>query len=253
MENKSVPPARKGGGKSKKLTKMIAFFTCVVLIFVSIFVYCANNYAYGYKYYQTFENNSVVVGQTLAENFLQTSIQQKLDMLEDDGYIVAGYSFNTDIIAKQTIVYKPSAKDDTDLNKIIQDNIDVEVLLTQLSIEGDDGIYYFKTDEECNAFVSELNEISRVETTSEGTIGSYKLVSDQDTLNLAEQAFQKRVAEKRAKQVQVTSRGGSTSRNSSYNAPMASYVYISSEYGPRWGRQHTGVDFAANSGTQIYA
>ena len=77
MENKSTPPARKGKGISKKLKKIIAFFTCVVLIFVSVFIYCVNNYAYGYKYYQTFENNSIMIGQTLVEDFLQTNIQHK--------------------------------------------------------------------------------------------------------------------------------------------------------------------------------
>lgn len=263
MENKSTPPARKGKGISKKLKKIIAFFTCVVLILVSVFMYCANNFAYGYKYYQTLENNSIMVGQTLVEDFLQTNIQHKLDMLENDGYLIASYTLDNELVAKQAIVYKPSAENDKDLGQIIQDSTNVEVLLTKLTIEGDDNIYYFKTDEACNTFVNELKEISsKVDTTSEGTVGSYKLVSNKDDLELAEQTLQKKVdaekaeaAKRRAAQIKVTSRGSTTSRSSSssYDAPMASYVYISSEYGPRWGKQHTGVDFAASAGTSVYA
>ena len=265
MENKSTPPTRKGKGISKKLKKIIAFFTCVVLIFVSVFIYCVNNYEYGYKYYQTFENNSIMIGQTLVEDFLQTNIQHKLDMLENDGYLIASYTLDNELVAKQAIVHKPSAENDKDLGQIIQDSTNVDVLLIQLTIDGDDNTYYFKTDEACNTFVSELKEISsKVDTTSEGTVGSYKLVSSQDDLKLAEQALQKKVdaekaaeaAARKAAQAQVTSRGSTTSRSSSsssYDAPMASYVYISSEYGPRWGRQHTGVDFAASAGTSVYA
>ncbi|HIR74365.1 TPA: M23 family metallopeptidase, partial [Candidatus Ventrenecus avicola] len=63
--------------------------------------------------------------------------------------------------------------------------------------------------------------------------------------------------EKELKEKQkVTSRGGQTRRQqSSYSsgAPLATYSYISSYYGMRNGKMHTGVDFAAPAGTKIYA
>ncbi len=35
--------------------------------------------------------------------------------------------------------------------------------------------------------------------------------------------------------------------------PIRAYSYISSHFGPRWGRMHNGTDFAAPTGTKIYA
>ena len=54
MEKKSKPVARKGLKAKSKLTKIITFFTCLVLILVSVFMYIQPTYGIGYKYY---ENN----------------------------------------------------------------------------------------------------------------------------------------------------------------------------------------------------
>ena len=66
--------------------------------------------------------------------------------------------------------------------------------------------------------------------------------------------MQREQEQKEKQKYQVTSRGSSTRRaSSSTSAPLQSYVYISSYYGERWGRMHTGIDYAANGGTPIYA
>lgn len=256
MENKNIPsPARKGRVKSIAM-KIITFFTCVVLILVSIFAY-STNFVDGYKYYQTFDDSQILIGQTLNENFLDNVVIQEQARLEADGYYIVSFEFNPDLKVDQAIVRKTSVDEDALKNSILE-CFQIETLLTKLTIKGEDSTYYFKTEEECKTFVSELNKISKVETTMEGTTGSYKLVTSQEVLDALKTKYEQKAkaakkAEAAARKTQVTSRGGSTSRQSKKCKVLESYVYISSEYGPRWGSTHTGVDYAANYGTKIYA
>ena len=106
-----------------------------------------------------------------------------------------------------------------------------------------------------------MNKISKVETTIEGTTGDYKLVTSQSVLNEIKTAHQEKAdkeaqaAIKAVAKPVVTSRSGSSLQRSGNKKckVLQSYVYISSEYGPRKGKQHTGVDYAANYGTSIYS
>lgn len=255
-ENKSKHPARRGEVKNK-LKKIITFFTCVVLLLSSVFIYTQCRSLDGYGYY-TLDNN-LLIGQSVQENLLDKVVEQERVRLENEGYYIVSMRLDPEVAIKEQIVKKINCND-IDLKANLIKCIDTEVLLTQLAITGEDNIYYFKTDEECKAFVNELTAISKVETKAEGTVGKYTLVSSEDSLQalktkykeIEDAAAAKRVAEQR--KVQVTSRSGSyRSSSKSYAVPMASYVYISSEYGPRWGSTHTGVDFAAYQGTSIYA
>ena len=257
MENKkSSSPVRKDRVKSRMM-KIITFFTCVVLVFVSIFAYSVN-FTDGYKYYQTLDENQILMGQTLQEDFLDEIVIQERERLENSGYYIVSMEFRPDFEVKQSVVRKSDIDEDA-LSKNILECFQIDTLLTKLTIKGEDATYYFKTEEECKTFVSELNKIYKVETTMEGTTGNYKSVTSQEVLDAlktkysqqAEAAKEKAAAAQKQK-VQVTSRGGSVNRQSNKKcAVLASYVYISSEYGPRWGKQHTGVDYAANYGTNI--
>lgn len=257
MENKKTPsPARKGRVKSVVM-KLITFFTCVVLVLSSIFIYSAN-FVDGYKYYQTLDNTQVLIGQTLDENFLDNIVIEERERLEDNGYYIVSLEFNPDIQVDQAIVRKANVNEEELKNNILE-CFNIETLLTKLTINGEEDIYYFKTEEECQTFVSELNKISKVETTIEGTTGSYKLVTSQDILDALKTKYEQKAeaARKEAeakRKATVTSRGGSSSRTANKKCSvLESYVYISSEYGPRWGSTHTGVDFAAYYGTSIYS
>ena len=257
MENKNTTsPVRKDRVKSR-IMKIITFFTCVVLIFVSIFVYSAN-YADGYKYYQTFDDSQILAGQTLDEYFLDNLVIEERTRLENDGYYIVSMVFNPDIEVEQSVVRKSDIDEDT-LAKNILKCFEIETLLTKLTIKGDNRTFYFKTEEECKTFVSELNKISKVETTIEGTTGNYKLVTPENVLNEVKTTLKEKTEKEAQAAIKavakpvVTSRGGSSLRQSKKCKVLQSYVYISSEYGPRWGKQHTGVDFAANYGTQIYS
>lgn len=258
-ENKSKHPARRGEVKNK-LKKIITFFTCVVLVLSSVLLYTQCRSLDGYSYY-TLDNN-LLIGKTVQENFLDKVVEQERVKLENEGYYIVSMRLDPDVIVKEQIIKKVEANDG-DLKSNLIKCIDTEVLLTQLTITGEDNIYYFKTDEECKTFVNELTAISKVETKAEGTVGEYTQVTSQDVLQSLKNKYQeiedaaaaKRMAEQARTKVAVTSRGGGYSRSTKkhYAVPMASYVYISSEYGPRWGSTHTGVDFAASTGTAIYA
>lgn len=257
-ENKSKHPARRGEVKNK-LKKIITFFTCVVLVLSSVLLYTQCRSLDGYSYY-TLDNN-LLIGKTVQENFLDKVVEQERVKLENEGYYIVSMRLDPDVIIKEQIIQKSQANEN-DLKANLIKCIDTEVLLTQLTITGEDNIYYFKTDEECKTFVNELTAISKVETKSEGTVGKDTLISSQQSLQSLKNKYQeienaaaaKRKAEQARTKVAVTSRGGSVSRtNKKYSVPMASYVYISSEYGPRWGSTHTGVDFAASTGTSIYS
>lgn len=257
MENKNTTsPVRKDRVKSR-IMKIITFFTCVVLVFVSIFVYSVN-YADGYKYYQTFDDSQILAGQTLDEYFLDNLVIEERTRLENDGYYIVSMVFNPNIEVEQSVVRKSDIDEDA-LTRNILKCFEIETLLTKLTIKGDNRTFYFKTEEECNTFVSELNKISKVETTIEGTTGNYKLVTPENVLNEVKTTLKEKTEKEAQAAIKavakpvVTSRGGSSLRQSKKCKVLQSYVYISSEYGPRWGKQHTGVDFAANYGTQIYS
>ena len=113
----------------------------------------------------------------------------------------------------------------------------------------EDLIYYFKSEEECNDFIKAIN-IS--DYTIENYIGDYQLVTNKEVLNnkIIEYENQKKQEQKKKQRTLATSRSGS---RKDIRPPMETYVYISSYYGMRNGKMHTGVDFAAPAGTSIYA
>ena len=258
MEDKNTTsPVRKDRVKSR-IMKIITFFTCVVLVFVSIFAYSIH-FDNGYKYYQTFDNSQILIGQTLNENFLDNFMTQEKTRLESNGYYIVSMKFNPDIIIEQSVVRKSDIDENTLTNNMLK-CLEIEILLTKLNIKGEDSTLYFKTEEECQIFVSELNKISKVETTIGGVIDNYKLISSKETLDKIKTAHQEKTdreaqaAIKAVAKSVVTSRSGSSLRQSNKKCKvLQSYIYISSEYGSRGSRQHTGVDFAASYGTQIYS
>ena len=252
MEKNSIPSVRKGEGRSK-IKKMITFFTCVVLIFVSTFIFTFGNYVYGYKYYTTFEGNQILIGQVNNNNLLTETIQQEMAKLENNNYYIISVELDPEILIAPKIIHK-SNLNEQELIDNIKKCLNIEVLLTKLTIKGEKNNYYFKTEEECNIFINELNKILKVETKIEGTIGDYKQVSTQQELKDLKNKYSKKVQEKKQyNKKKITNRSGQNRTSNIQCNVLESYVCISSKYGPRWGSMHTGVDFAAYSGTKIYS
>lgn len=253
MENKQKPVAPWGGGKSRKL---IAFFTCIVIVIVSLGCYSIKDFGIGYKYYTDNNSQTIQIGVSRQSDLISQATDEALTEIGNNGYYIASYSLDVEAYVKKGIIQKPQI-DNAHIKNEIKNYIKVEALLTKLTIKNDSNAYYFKTEQECNKFVDELNKILSVETSKEGVIDDYKLVTSETVLQqkLADaDKVRQEAAAARTKSI-VTSRGGtfSRTRNTSNTFPLVSYSYISSPYGMRHGKMHTGTDFAASTGTHILA
>lgn len=262
MEKKIKPVAPEGGRVKNKIIKLITFFTCVVLLFVSVCMFILKPYGFGYKYY---ENNTIQIGVTQQENLLDQTMNDYIDELGENGYYIYSTEMKNDIIYKQTVIKKSDINTE-ELKKFIKNNTKVFIFSTKLLI--DDEIYYFKSENECNDFVNELKKYNEdITTENNSEIIEMTEITDEQALQEKIEAYRidkekrdeeaRQAAErKKQKQRQVTSRSGGHSRiesSGSSQHPLDSYTCISSEFGPRWGRTHTGVDFATPVGTEVHA
>lgn len=253
------------------IKKLLILFIAIVLVSVGVGIYYAKDLVIGYKYY----TSTYQVGVSQEPNLIDLAIEEYLQKLENEGYYVAAHYLNFEVFCKSAIVHK-SKIDDNDTKQNIIKSLSVDVLSTKLKLKDDDNYYYFNTENDCNDFIAELNKyITQECEVKENDIVSYKLITSKDKLDskinstiekkkeLDAIAEQKRIEAERLKaQAQaskVTSRGGlverktTTTKVSANGKILANYVYISSQYGMRHGKMHTGVDFAAPKNTEIYA
>lgn len=266
MKIKDLPLSKERWYKMFK--KLLVCIIIIVTILTSLGIFIFKDFGLGYKYYEINNSEQIYVGSTMKENLLISTIDEYLKELNNNGYYIVSSSLNKSFIDTQTIIPKSTVNDEEIKSRIIN-HLDILILCTKLNIKDDNITYYFKTQQECDGFVNKLNQYIKQETTSEGVVDSYKLITSNEILEnkinevkiekekIEKEEAAKKAAEEKAKQKrQVTSRGGTTTRiNSNYSggAPLASYSYISSYYGMRNGKMHTGVDFAAAGGTHIYA
>lgn len=188
-------------------------------------------------------------------NQISNPISEYLEKLQKDGYTIVSYEPN---LSRLPYISSFRYREE---QWLLTDNLDVIVLCAKITIEGDDTTYYFKSREEAQVFIDKLNSIkTQTYSITDGNV-SYSTITSTTVLDekIAQVTTerdaeeQERQAElERARSKKVTSRGSSIPRDS-YTFPLKSYVYISSYYGARNGKTHTGVDFAAYGGTHIYA
>ena len=266
MEKKSKPVAPYGDWVKKKIIKLIAFFTCVVLIFVNLFMFSFSPYGIGYKYY---ENNTIQIGVSQQNNIVSQTIDNYLAELEENGYYICLTEVNKNIIYQQTIIRR-SEINNQQLQQIIKNSISVSVFAVKLLITNDNAVYYFKSESECNKFVSDLkeynenieivitNEIIEVHQITnnqvlQDTIQVYRL--DRESRDREAAAALERQKQKQKQSQVIASRSGHTRIDTSSNShhPLDSYTYISSKFGQRSSGFHTGVDFATPIGTKVHA
>lgn len=231
----------------------------MVMISCSLPVYSVQN---------TFVNKTelpaatALVSEGVNNNFI-LAVNNYIDELRENGYKVISKELDIEAIARSTMnIKKSSSTPDSDfIKKIIKINISA----TELTINTE--TFYFKNSTDALVFVNKLNEqvkteysiIENVEidinkTTSQEILDKKITEAEKERQKIEQEQRQRELAQKKKKQrdrTQVSSRGGVNKISAS--PPIVSYTYISSYYGARWGSTHTGVDFAAPLGTEIYA
>lgn len=266
MERKIKPVAPFGAWVKNKIFKIVTFFTCVVLMFVSMCIF-QSSYGCGYKYYKT-EIATNKIETTQKEDLLDCIVNEYINKIEEDGYYIHSYTVDKEVLYRWGIVIREK-KDINEIKQYTFDNITVFVLSTKLSIKNDDNTYYFKTEDECNKFISDLKKYnSNIETIIEGNVVDIKKITNKETLeNKVEQyrldreakdaeeaAKRKKAIEQNNKKIVSRSDVNRVScLNSSHGHPLDSYICISSGYGQRGSQFHTGVDFATSTGTPVHA
>ena len=278
---KSKKPALSEKRWNSKFKKLLVYIMIIVTILTSLGIFILKDFGLGYKYYEINEIESIYIGATQEKDFLDKTIENYIEGLKQEGYFVEDYVLTERFINHFTIIPKADIKND-DIRKVITDSLDVSILATKLNLANDETTYYFKTQQECDDFVNSLNEYIEQDSNSEGISENYRKITSQEILDKKiesvkqeklekdkkeeEERIAAQLAKQQVKQKSVTSRSATSSRKevqsiedtyveSSYSggAPLASYVYISSPFGMRHGKMHTGTDFAASSGTSVFA
>ena len=222
-------------------------------------------------------NNLPITAQV---NYFNVAINNYIKELAEQGYVVTSKALDKEAILKDMQTKNmPSNKMRTSSlrasytfdKELIPKIIDVNIHATQITINTE--VFYFKNSTDALAFVNKLNEqikteysivenveINKDDLTSQIILNKKieKAKTERQEIEQRQRELeQKRKKEEEAKQKQykVTSRGSDYSRASSQSTrfPLASYVYVSSRYGLRRGKLHTGIDLAASSGTHVYA
>lgn len=235
---------------SKELAEVsIALVIIIQTTLTGSFIYVKDNYEMGYEYY----NSDIKVGVVQEENFLEKTISDYLNNLQGEGYDVTSSQLKLDLTDKQTIIRKNDNVDNEEIKNLILSNLITYVNAYKLVLNENE-IYYLKSEEECNIFIEELNQYIKQKnyTITECIETLDKITSDED-LNekITKVKDQKAVNDAAAKRKKVVVSRSSNGRR--YNAPMASYVLVSSPFGWRSSGWHNGVDFAAPQGTEIYS
>lgn len=213
--------------------------------------------------------------QQTSANIIKETIADYIKELKEKGYTVADYKLDIESLYKDSIRQGVLLKETTENN--IKNNLDITIAASKITI-GDE-IYYFINENESNKFIEELNSNIQQKYTKENEnikisnltsqinienkINNIKNEKAEMLKKQQEEEEQKKKAEQlkiAAASKKVTSRGGTISRterkvqiSGGSSKPIETYVYISSQYGMRHGRMHTGVDFAAAAGTSVYA
>ena len=227
--------------KHKLIISILILGLIMIAYLIALFV---QNFCIGYVYYTQDDLISIETSDNL-----QQKIAQVTQAFEKQGFSVIDNSFSNISCKKVLMKKENNVKEKSALDTYLEKEMSIAVSLTKLQISKEDLIYYFKSREECNDFIKAINISDYI---IEDYIGDYQLVTNKEVLEnrIILYENQKREKERKKQRTLVTSRGGNREKIS---PPMETYVYISSYYGMRNGKMHTGVDFAAPENTPIYA
>ena len=252
MKKNSAPSHK--GVKGEKSSKCTALLCAVVLILASV-LFPFDVYAARATNFNT--SSSITFFK------VRSIIEEYIEELQKNGYMVDSYEIDFEGLSKQYPALSITNREA--YSKALIDNLDVIVSGVQVTFDKTGEVYTFKNNQECEAWIAELyaikdlgsytiTDIKQDYSTITSTETLAKKIADVKTEKEKEEQERKAVQEAaKRKKYQVTSRGSSLPRVSSYAFPLKSYSYVSSEYGSRWGITHTGIDLAAPAGTHIYS
>lgn len=253
MKKNSAPSHQ--GVKGERSSKCTALLCVVVLTLASVLfpfdVYAARVTSFGAL------NNTPTFFQA------PSIIEEYLEELQKNGYMVDSYKLDFEGLNENRPALLMTNREAH--SKALIDNLDVIVSGVQVTFDKTGEVYTFKNNQECEDWIAELyavkdqgsytiTDIKQDYSTITSTETLAKKIADVKTEKEKEEQERKAAEEAaKRKKYQVTSRGSSLPRVSSYAFPLQSYSYVSSEYGARWGTTHTGIDLAAPAGTHIYS
>ena len=252
MKKNSAPSHK--GVKGEKSSKCTALLCAVVLILASV-LFPFDVYAARATNFNT--SSSITFFK------VRSIIEEYIEELQKNGYMVDSYKIDFEGLSEQYPALSITNREA--YSKALIDNLDVIVSGVQVTFDKTGEVYTFKNNQECEAWIAELYAVKDLGSYTITDIKQdYSTITSTETLakkianvkTEKEKEEQERKAAQEAakrKKYQVTSRGSSLPRVSSYAFPLKSYSYVSSEYGPRWGTTHTGIDLAAPAGTHIYS
>lgn len=250
---KNSAPSHKGvkGERSSKFTAI----TCVIVLTLASILFPFDVYAARITNFDTLNNTTFFQAPSIIEEYIEG--------LQKDGYVVEDYKIDFEDLSE----YRPALlmTNREEYSKALIDNLDVIVSGVQVTFDKTGEVYTFKNNQVCEDWIAELyavkdqgtytiTDIKQDYSTITSTETLAKKIADVKTEKEKEEQERKAAEEAaKKKKYQVTSRGSSLPRVSSYAFPLKSYSYVSSEYGARWGTTHTGIDLAAPAGTHIYS
>ena len=252
MKKQSAPSHL--GVKGERSGKFTAL-TCVIVLVLASILFPFDVYAARVTSFGALNNTTFFQAPSIIEEYIEE--------LQKNGYMVDSYKLDLEGLSEQRPALLVTNKEAH--SKALIDNLDVIVSGVQVTFDKTGEVYTFKNNQECEAWIAELyavkdlgsytiTDIKQDYSTITSTETLAKKIADVMTEKEKEEQERKAAQEAaKKKKYQVTSRGSSLPRVSSYAFPLKSYSYVSSEYGSRWGTTHTGIDFAAPAGTHIYS
>ena len=189
---------------------------------------------------------SISVAKESDDNYFIPFVNLYIKELQQQGYRIASEGLNKENI-NRTIFEKYLKASSTLDDDSIDDKIRINVFATQITIGTE--IFYFKNSTDALAFVDKLNEQIKTEyLLVENMIIDKSEITSQNILNkkIEDAKTERQKIEQRQRELEEA-------RKTTVCFPLASYIYVSSSYGSRWGTTHRGIDLAAKSETHVYA
>jgi murein DD-endopeptidase MepM/ murein hydrolase activator NlpD len=226
----------------KKILKSICIFYLIVIAIVCI---VSSNFSSCYKYSFNEETIGYYCNQTEYDNDISNLIETKEK--ENDSEVITTYYIIENPTIEKVYISNYKIKEVNNNNYNILNNYIIEDYTVFKLIINNSTILYFKTEEEANKVKEEIES-----KTSNVTIELKQEIVKELPIFYTEED-KNSIIENNKKE--VTSRQGTRTTTSTTNKSskiIAQYTYIS-QYFKGQLPAHSGVDFAAPYGTEVYA